>query len=159
MMKGGVALNSLKRKINWWNTDCFNVWNYKHCSEDFRDVIIEAFAVLFGNYSNIQKQAAMILLKIFVNRKFLKYVLENADVCPYSRDDFRVRIWKKKVLSKGKCEMCGSAEDLEAHHIIKWADYPQGRIDVNNGMCLCHKCHTEEHKDDPSYHMMKSKSK
>lgn len=34
---------------------------------------------------------------------------------------------------------------------------PHGRIDLNNGMCLCHACHTEEHKFDPSYHMMKSK--
>lgn len=37
------------------------------------------------------------------------------------------------------------------------ADYPQGRIDIKNGMCLCHDCHTEQHKNDTSYHMMKAK--
>lgn len=144
-------------KIDWFNPAAFNVWNYKHSSEDVRMIIIDSLAVLMGEYSIVRKQAAMILLKIFVNRKFLKFLLGNADICPYDRDDFRVREWKKEVLSKGKCEICGSDKDLEAHHIIKWADYPQGRIDVSNGMCLCHKCHTDEHKEDPSYYMMKAK--
>ena len=33
----------------------------------------------------------------------------------------------------------------------------KGRVDLENGMCLCRKCHTEEHKNDQSYFMMKSK--
>ena len=40
--------------------------------------------------------------------------------------------------------------------IIKWSDYPAGRIDLKNGMCLCHDCHTREHQFDECYHMMKA---
>lgn len=95
------------------------------------EIVIDSVAVLLGDYSN--------------------------EVKVFDRNDPRVRAWKKAVLAKGKCELCGSTENLEAHHIIYWSEYPDGRIDLNNGMCLCHACHTEEHKFDPSYHMMKSK--
>lgn len=150
-------MNDLLQKIDWCDTRTFNVWNYKYCSEDIREVILEALAVLLGEYPIIKKRAAMVLLKIYMNRNFLKYLLQNIDVYPYDRSDFRVRLWKKKVLEKGKCERCGSTENLEAHHFIRWADFPQGRIDVENGVCLCHKCHTEEHKGEQSYYMMKAK--
>ena len=86
-----------------------------------------------------------------------KMILEDPDLYPFSRNDSRVRTWTKQIVSKGKCEKCGATENLEAHHIIKWADYPKGRVDLENGMCLCRKCHTEEHKNDQSYFMMKSK--
>lgn len=90
-------------------------------------------------------------------KDFLKILLEDKVLCPFDRNDPRVREWTNKILSKGECEICGSKDRLEAHHIIKWADYPLGRIDVNNGMCLCHNCHTEEHKFDAWYHMMKAR--
>ena len=61
---------------------------------------------------------------------------------------------KKAVLAPGRCAFCGAEKDLEAHHVIGWAEWPQGRIDVSNGLCLCHKCHTEEHRFSPAYHMM-----
>ena len=121
------------------------------------DLIIDCVAVLIGDYSICRKKAALLLLKHFLPHNFLKFLLEDSELYPFDRNDKRVREWTKKTLEKGKCEKCGSIERLEAHHFIKWADYPQGRIDVNNGMCLCHKCHTEEHKFDQSYSMMKAK--
>lgn len=121
------------------------------------EIIIDAVAVLIGDYSINRKYAAILLLKALLPAKIAKDILNEDGIYPLSRDDPRVRSWVKKVVAKGKCESCGSTENLEAHHIIKWSDYPKGRIDVNNGMCLCHKCHTEEHKDDRSYWMMKAK--
>lgn len=123
-----------------------------------QELAIDVVATLISEKTTInQKIAATILMKILFTEKERKMILENPDLYPFSRNDSRVREWTKKVLSKGKCEKCGATENLEAHHIIKWADYPKGRIDLNNGMCLCHECHTEEHKNDQSYHMMKSK--
>lgn len=119
------------------------------------DVIVEAVAILLGDYSIIRKQAAMIILKLTLPSEFLEILFEDEMLYPFTRNDPRVRVWKNKVLSKGKCESCGSKENLDAHHIIKWSDYPMGRIDVKNGMCLCHRCHTEEHKYDNVYSMMK----
>jgi hypothetical protein len=118
--------------------------------------IVEAVAILLGDYSIIRKQAAILILKIALPSDFFKFLFEDKSLHPFDRNDPRVRIWKNKIISKGKCELCGSKENLDAHHIIKWADYPIGRIDVQNGMCLCHKCHTEEHKGEVVYSMMKA---
>jgi hypothetical protein len=27
---------------------------------------------------------------------------------------------------------------IEAHHILRWKDYPELRYDINNGITLCH---------------------
>lgn len=121
------------------------------------EIVIDAIAVLMGDYEINKKYAAILLLKALLPNKILKNILEDDGIYPFDRNDPRVKIWTKKVLLKGKCECCGSKENLEAHHIIKWADYPKGRIDEKNGMCLCHRCHTEEHKEDQSYWMMKAK--
>ena len=143
--------------INWNDKTVFKTWNFKYVGEDVRAVIIDAIAVLIGDYEIFRKQAAILLLKALLKNRFLKHLLDYDAIYPYDRNDSRVRMWTKEVVSKGMCEICGSKEHLEAHHIIKWADYPQGRIDIKNGMCLCHECHTEEHKLDQSYHMMKAK--
>ena len=141
--------------INWNNKAVFKTWNYRYIGEDVRAVIIDAIAVLIGDYEIGRKQAAVLLLKALLRDRFLKFLLNYEDIYPFDRNDPRVREWTKEVVSKGECEMCGSKEYLEAHHIIKWADYPQGRIDIKNGMCLCHNCHTEEHKYDQSYNPCK----
>lgn len=120
------------------------------------EIVIDAVAVLLGDYSITRKYAAILLLKIFLPHEILQDVLNSEGVYPFSRDDPRVRKWTKEVLKVGRCEFCGSTEELEAHHIIKWADYPKGRIDIKNGQCLCHVCHTNEHYGDRSYYMMKA---
>ena len=79
----------------------------------------------------------------------------SATVC--DRNDRYVLRWKRAVVKRGKCEKCGRTEHLEAHHKIPWAIYPKGRIDLNNGACLCDECHAEEHKDQLPYAMMMSR--
>lgn len=55
--------------------------------------------------------------------------------------------WTKDVIRRdGACVKCGSRHRLEAHHINGYADYPHGRVDVNNGATLCHKCHKKYHR-------------
>lgn len=150
-------MNDAFSSIDWYDNRVFKVWNYKYTAEHAKSLIVDALAVLLGEYDVFRKQAALLLLKILVRDDFLKFILQtNADLFPFERSDPRVRIWTKKIISKGFCEICGTTERLEAHHIIKWADFPQGRIDEKNGLCLCHNCHTEEHKHDQSYHMMKA---
>lgn len=121
------------------------------------DVLIDAVAVLLGDYSMIRKQAAILILKMCLSPDEYKRLFENPELYPVIRNDSRVGKWTKAILSKGKCELCGSTERLEAHHILHWSDYPLGRIDVNNGQCLCHACHSYEHKDEHVYALMMSK--
>lgn len=124
---------------------------------DKYDLLIESIAVLLGDYSIERKYAAVLLLKILLPKNIRKDLLNDPALYPYDRNDSRVAKWRKQILKRGSCEVCGAKKRLEAHHIIKWADYPAGRIDLNNGQCLCHKCHTWEHRFDPSYALMKSK--
>lgn len=121
------------------------------------EIVIDAVAVLLGDYNIYRKKAAILLLKAFLPSNVVRAILEDGNVFPVDRNDPKVLRWKKTVLSKGACEECGSTKNLEAHHIIKWAEYPKGRCDVKNGACLCHRCHTLEHYGDPSYYMMASK--
>ena len=50
------------------------------------------------------------------------------------------RAWSKKILSKGKCEVCGNTEYLNAHHIEGRRNL-RLRWDLRNGVCLCSGCH------------------
>ena len=117
------------------------------------DDIVTLHTILLGDYPIHRKYASMLLIKIILGTNGLKELLNDKDYYPFDRKDYRVRKWANSVTS-GACERCGSSERLEAHHIIKWADYPQGRIDLNNGECLCHDCHTKEHINDASYNLM-----
>lgn len=126
-------------------------------SKDKARICIEAVAILIGDYEIIRKKAALLLLKAFLPHSVVQSILTEEEVYPFDRNDPRVRAWTKQVVQRGRCEICGSTEQLEAHHIIKWSEYPRGRIDLKNGQCLCHDCHTNEHLHDNTYHMMKAK--
>lgn len=117
-------------------------------SKEKNELIIDSVAVLIGDYHINRKYAAILLLKALLPREIAKRILEDDGIYPIDRNDPRVRKWKKIILSKGKCEICGTDKELEAHHIIRWADFPKGRIDINNGQCLCIDCHAKMHKDE-----------
>lgn len=42
---------------------------------------------------------------------------------------------------KKVCNHCGEKPRLHAHHIKEWVDHPELRLDINNGITLCFKCH------------------
>ena len=125
---------------------------------DLYELLVEAYAVLIGDYKIIRKMAAITLIKLILPTNKAREISSDPEFYPIDRSDPKVRKWKKEILSRKKCECCGSTEHLEAHHIIKWADYPKGRADIENGQCLCHDCHTNEHRNDKSYWLMKARS-
>lgn len=52
--------------------------------------------------------------------------------------------WGVFSLCEWTCQMAGcghKGNDLQAHHIVRWADEPKLRYDVTNGICLCETCH------------------
>ncbi len=56
--------------------------------------------------------------------------------------------WARAVLSRDKetCQHCGVTEvEMHAHHIMSFADHPEKRWDVSNGMTLCAQCHWAVH--------------
>lgn len=56
--------------------------------------------------------------------------------------DMRYKNWMSEVKNRDnwKCRIgdidCNGK--LEAHHILRWSEYPELRYDINNGITLCH---------------------
>lgn len=128
-------------------------------SAERKELVIDAVAVLIGSYNIYQKYAAVILLKMLLPKNITEMILHDDGIYPIDRNDARVRNWVKKVKEKNVCEMCGSTESLEAHHIVRWSDYPKGRIDINNGMCVCIDCHADLHKYEKVHELIKTKKR
>ena len=55
----------------------------------------------------------------------------------WTRDNFRCRI------INGDCK-----GRIEAHHILGWAEYPELRYEVNNGVTLCHAHHPRKRAEE-----------
>lgn len=53
------------------------------------------------------------------------------------------REWAKRVYDRdgNRCQNCGSKENLNAHHINRWKDFPDLRFEINNGITYCRSCH------------------
>lgn len=67
---------------------------------------------------------------------------------------YRSQAWKKSVraayLRDGyTCQRCGAPKrghkGLHAHHIRSWAEYPELRLDTDNLVTLCSRCHAWVH--------------
>lgn len=57
--------------------------------------------------------------------------------------------WRKAVFERDgyTCQVCGDNRggNLQAHHIKAYAEYPELRHDVQNGITLCQNCHKKVH--------------
>lgn len=57
--------------------------------------------------------------------------------------DAKYKEWIFAVFKRDnfKCVLCGSKKQIQAHHIIRYADSHSGRYAVGNGATTCNKCH------------------
>jgi hypothetical protein len=73
----------------------------------------------------------------------------NAELHHYMRRSARYKQWRYDVFMRDKftCQHCGdnSGGNLRAHHIKGFADYPDLRFDLDNGITLCKSCHDKVH--------------
>jgi hypothetical protein len=55
--------------------------------------------------------------------------------------------WRQAVLQRDgyACTICGCMTSLHAHHKKPWADHPQQRLEIDNGITLCASCHGATH--------------
>lgn len=68
--------------------------------------------------------------------------------CRYAGEDYIE--WRRSILDRDgrQCVECGSTDNLEAHHIRTWKDYPELRFVVDNGVTLCVGCHRPLNKNE-----------
>lgn len=67
------------------------------------------------------------------------------------RSSAAYREWRNKVLIRDgyRCQKCGARNvSMHAHHIKPYADYPELRLDVDNGITLCADCHRDAHRSE-----------
>jgi 5-methylcytosine-specific restriction endonuclease McrA len=55
--------------------------------------------------------------------------------------------WSKEVRERdnNSCQVCGTTDNLHAHHIISKHFFPELAYNINNGVSLCSTCHYEYH--------------
>jgi len=60
----------------------------------------------------------------------------------------RSKAWTREVKDRAGhvCAICGAADELHAHHIESFARNKDLRYDVNNGVCVCARCHRAIHR-------------
>ncbi len=65
--------------------------------------------------------------------------------------DPQYKDWRKKIYARDKycCQWpgCSQKTKLQAHHILRWSDFPGLRYHLNNGITLC-KFHHESIKNN-----------
>ena len=53
-----------------------------------------------------------------------------------------LKSWGEAVRARdGQCFLCGATDHLNAHHILPKKVWPKHRLDLDNGITLCIKCH------------------
>ena len=56
------------------------------------------------------------------------------------------RIWRVQVIRRDKvCQVCGSNERRQSHHVNSGSYFPDERFDISNGITLCYSCHMQYH--------------
>jgi ribosomal protein S27AE len=96
--------------------------------------------------TDINRIAAGYILDVFYP-DWRKEVVQSLVGSAIERRSHEVYLWKRDVLNRDgrRCRKCGDTKRLEAHHILRWVDEPNARIDRENGITLCKKCHDGEH--------------
>ncbi len=58
------------------------------------------------------------------------------------------RNWQSGVVDRdGRCQSCGTLDNLHAHHIKHATYWPELRFELDNGIALCSGCHMTFHND------------
>jgi hypothetical protein len=65
------------------------------------------------------------------------------------RGSLQYKVWEYSILIKDRhiCQKCGetSVRYLVAHHILNFAQYPELRFAIDNGITFCRPCHKKFH--------------
>lgn len=98
-----------------------------------------------------------IVVRVLFDTKILRY---KCNACGNSRSlpkvenlnkrsNTTLNHWASQIIKhRPCCYVCGSPENLEAHHIIPVSHSEKYKYWSTNGITLCHKCHQLVHKPE-----------
>jgi hypothetical protein len=63
------------------------------------------------------------------------------------RTSWEYKLWIKAIYERfdGACILCGDRRNIVAHHLYSYAEYPEKRLDIDNGVVLCRDHHNQFH--------------
>lgn len=66
---------------------------------------------------------------------------------PSERTSPQATEWRRRVFERDgyRCRESARGGRLHAHHVRPWADEPEMRFDIENGLTLCVDCHAKRH--------------
>lgn len=92
---------------------------------------------------NKKTQLVIYCKNIFIKSRLESFSEQKETV---ERDSPEYQAWVKTIQNRDKvCQICGGIKHLEVHHLYGYADYPELRIDLGNGVVLCKFCHSKFH--------------
>nr|DAG61654.1 MAG TPA: NinG recombination protein [Caudoviricetes sp.] len=99
------------------------------------------------NYGDIGTNLKILEEKGLIKRYERKIEVFKAWMTSRDRSNPKYKVWRLAVFKRDgfKCQSCGNANDLQAHHIRHWKDDIPNRYNIDNGITLCRKCHLKAH--------------
>jgi len=91
----------------------------------------------------LEKYVRVINIKVIKDESPDEFIDEIKD----RRNTPEYKEWVNKVIdnSNGVCACCGADKHLHAHHSFSYEDYPELRLNPENGVALCKWCHGKYH--------------
>ena len=139
-----------------------------HCGADF---LIPKSKIVAGRGKHCSKKcfyASKIITQAGDKNPNWRGVTQHLSRIRRSREG---RAWKETILKRGACEMCGSTDKLQCHHIKHLLDLFIERVgginnpydhndpffhQVDNGLLVCLECHKKLHPNIAVMHQNKS---
>lgn len=149
----GIVFNKILSEIShtgndFCSSECFHTWRGE---KDRSSVNCD----ICGNEINKTNYDIKINKRYFCSKKCYKEGINGKNNPRYidggnSRKTEANKKWSLDVkkMANFTCEKCGdSGVELEAHHILAFSRFPEARLDLDNGACLCKECHKQFHHD------------
>lgn len=79
-----------------------------------------------------------------------KYSKEENEEARKARNSQEYLKWRDEVYKRDgySCVICGSEDNIEAHHKKGFVEFPELRYEVSNGITLCEQCHNQIHNSN-----------
>jgi 5-methylcytosine-specific restriction endonuclease McrA len=148
--------NILEQGKKWRenNSEWISEYNKEYSKKN--KIIIQEYMTEYGKkWYQLNKMKVKIQKKIYHKnnpditlKAQIKYLEKNAIPFKITAKDYKraLMAWKRIIKNRDKvCQICGSDENLEAHHIIYRANFPLLSFSEDNGILLCNSCHNETH--------------
>ena len=116
--------------------------DYNRLVERYNELLNE-FNLSIKKHNKFKEDSKIFILNIKSKERELKDLLNDkfnsVKSLTFSND-------VKKIFNN-KCDICDSSDVLETHHLFSKKLYPYLAFNLDNGVCLCSKCHKNFHRE------------